>query len=97
MKRIISKTNEIDMCYIFYKCPLLKEIYILNSISKNKTKFFENYPSLIKLDLSDFIMKNINNINEIGFLCKTLTKLDLGNFNPKNSNSMNQFLFKLNK
>ena len=43
------------------------------------------------------IMKNINNINEIGFLCKSLTKLDLGNFNQKNFNSMNKFLFKLNK
>ena len=94
IKNIEIKLDEIPIQTIdtyLYKFPKEKTYKIKYSFKGKLTKtnyMFYSCDSIIKLDLSNFNTKNVNDMSFMFSFCKNLKSLDLTNFNTENVNNM---------
>ena len=95
---LLKNEEEIKECEIKINDELIPFNYY--HIFKNKGKYtikytfknyltktnhmFENCSSLISIDLSNFNIQNVNNMEKMFYGCSSLTSIDLSNFNTQN-------------
>ena len=80
----------------FYKFNQKGKYIIKYLFHKHLTKtncIFLDCKNLIKLDLSNFETKNVNDMSYMFSCCENLNELNLSNFETKNVNNMNSMFF----
>ena len=89
------------MNYMFYDCHLLKNIEV-SEIKLNTTNLldlsymFSGCTSLISIDFSNFITKNVRNYEGIFYNCENLEYIDISSFTHNNLPVKNLSIFNYN-